>query len=48
MPLPGLTSSGVYAAARYWGILDFADRTVMDVPKEAVPQIQSAMHVEQM
>ena len=45
---PGLTSSGVYAAARYWGILDFAERTAMDVPEEAVPQIQSAMLVEQM
>ena len=40
--------SGVYAAARHWGILDFAERTAMDVPEEAVPQIQSAMHVEQM
>ena len=26
--------SGVYAAVRHWGILDFADRTVMDVPED--------------
>lgn len=39
--------SGVYAAARHWGILDFADRTVMDVPQEAVPQIQTEIKTEQ-
>ena len=39
--------SGVYAAARHWGILDFADRTVMDVPEEAVPQIQTEIETAQ-
>lgn len=39
--------SGVYAAVRHWGILDFADRTVMDVPEEAVPQIQTEIKTEQ-
>ncbi|MBO5155171.1 MAG: hypothetical protein J6C00_12600 [Eubacterium sp.] len=39
--------SGVYAAAKYWGILDFADRTAMDVPEEAVPQIQTKIETAQ-
>ena len=39
--------SGVYAAARHWGILDFADRTAMDVPEEAVPQIQTEIETAQ-
>lgn len=39
--------SGVYAAARHWGILDFADRTAMDVPEKAVSQIQTEIETAQ-
>lgn len=31
---------GVYAAAKYFGILDFSDRTAMEIPEEAKEQIQ--------
>lgn len=33
--------TGVHAAMRHWGILNFTDDLVCEVPKEAVPQIQT-------
>lgn len=36
-----MAGTGVHAAMRYWGILNFTDDLVYDVPEEAVSQIQT-------
>lgn len=37
--------TGVHAAMRHWGILNFTDDLVYEVPQEAVPQIQTEVEL---